>query len=300
MRNWICCGVLTLCLGLSFESTAFAQVKIEGTFTTQKICPANKRLISDNPGDVMTIIGESYTVVGKNKSTASHYLIVVPGAEVTERRWIDIECGTAVVTVVVSTDSDTTSAQPIEVDSIENVLAASWQPTFCATERGKTKVECQTQTANRPDATQFSIHGLWPDDLNDTNIFPCYCDNGPAISCKRSLPSVSSLAISTPIKDKLDVLMPGTQSGLELHEWSKHGSCYEDFNSGADVGSDADEYFLDTIAMIEQLNASAVGSLFSTRLGQEVTFVELQEAFEKSFGEGAGNRVVMNCNELTV
>lgn len=292
--------VMVVCLGVMlWAADAQAQVSVEGSFTAEKVCAANKRLTSDNPGDVMTVIGDRYTVVGKNKAAATHYLIIVPGAEETERRWVDVACGTAELTSgTTDGDGDGAQQQPIEPDSIENVLAASWQPTFCATERGQSKIECQTQTADRPDARQFSIHGLWPDDLDDTNIFPCYCDNGPAVSCRRRLPNVANLTVSQAIREKLDILMPGTQSGLDLHEWSKHGTCYEDFNSGANAGSDADEYFADTIAVIEQLNNSAVGALFLERLGKVITFEELQASFDAAFGAGAGERVVMNCQRI--
>lgn len=287
---------VSIAVGLSL-SVARAQVIVEGTFTAQKVCPANKRLKSDNPGDVMTVIGEQYAVVGKNKARASHYLIIVPGAEVTDRRWVDVACGETELTSGTD-DSDGAQQTEIEPDSIENVLAASWQPTFCSTDRGKSKVECKTQTADRPDAKQFSILGLWPDDLNDTNIFPCYCDNGPPVSCRRKLPNVSMLNLSTPVRDKLDILMPGTQSGLHLHEWSKHGTCYEDYNSGDEAGADPDEYYSDTMVIIEQLNASAVGKLFAERLGNIVTFEELQSTFDDAFGAGAGQRVVMNCQRI--
>lgn len=297
MRNFLR-GVIAACLGVAvLVSVAQAQVTVEGSFTAQKVCPANKRLTSDNPGDVMTVIGERYAVVGKNKADATHYLIIVPGAEVTDRRWVDVACGTAELTSG-TTDGDGAQQQEILPDSIENVLAASWQPTFCATERGQSKIECQTQTADRPDARQFSIHGLWPDDLDDTNIFPCYCDNGPPVSCRRRLPNVANLTVSQSIRDKLDILMPGTQSGLDLHEWSKHGTCYEDHNSGAGAGADPDEYFSDTIAVIEQLNASAVGTLFAERLGEIITYEELQASFDAAFGKGAGERVVMNCQRI--
>ncbi len=291
-------AALSICFAtILFVPEIEAQVSVDGIFEAQKVCAANKRLASDNPGNAMTVIGQQYEVVGKNKEEATHYLIIIPGAEVTDRRWVDVVCGTADLTSG-TTGGDGTQQQSITPDSIENVLAASWQPTFCATERGQSKTECQTQTADRPDARQFSIHGLWPDDLDDTSIFPCYCDNGPPVSCRRSLPRVTTLNISTPLRDRLDVLMPGTQSGLHLHEWSKHGTCYEDFNSGDDIGSDPNEYFLDTITVIEQLNESSVGTLFVDRLGEFVTFAELQEAFDAAFGEGAGDRVVMNCQRI--
>ncbi len=298
MHHSLLLSALSVSLGLFISTPVLAQAAAQGTFTAEKVCPANKRLTSDNPGNVETEIGVTYEIVGKNKDDATHYLIVVPESEVTDRRWVDIACGTAELTTG-DGGSDGGSDTAVEMDSIENVLAASWQPAFCATDRGKTKVECQTQTADRPDATQFSIHGLWPDDLDNTSIFPCYCDNGRPVSCRRRLNTVTSLDISPAVRDRLDILMPGTQSGLHLHEWSKHGSCFEDFISGDDVGSDADEYYLDTMVVIEQLNASKVRDLFVSRLGQEITFAELQAVFNEEFGEGAGDRVVMNCQRVS-
>ena len=116
---------------------------------------------------------------------------------------------------MIDKDTDNTPnevQQSVELDSIENVLAVSWQPTFCATDRGATKTECQTQTADRPDAAQFSIHGLWPDDLDDTDIFPCYCNSGKAVSCKKQLKPVKKIDISPMLWAELVILMPGVQS----------------------------------------------------------------------------------------
>ena len=295
--GWLSCvsGAALAC-AFALARPAAAQVALDGAFTAQKACPANKKLTSDNPGGVMTVIGERYRLVGKNRQDATHYLIVVPGAAVTERRWVDIACGTA------DTGMAGGSAPPggaeIEPDTVENVLAASWQPAFCASSAGRGKIECETQTPDRPDATQFSIHGLWPDDLHDTRIFPCYCENGPPVSCRMTLDRVSGLDIAQPVRDKLDVLMPGTQSGLHLHEWTKHGSCYEDFISGDGVGADPDEYFSDTIRVIEQLNDSAVRDLFVARIGAEVTLDEIAATFEEAFGPGAGDRVIVNCTRI--
>ena len=42
----------------------------------------------------------------------------------------------------------------------QNVLAVSWQPAFCETKPDK--IECRTQTADRFDASNFTLHGLWP------------------------------------------------------------------------------------------------------------------------------------------
>ncbi|MEM7168983.1 MAG: ribonuclease I [Pseudomonadota bacterium] len=288
-------ALLVAIYALTFISTeqAHAQTALEGHFIAQAACPATKKLTSDNPGEIVTSVGQSYVLLGANNEPASHFLILVPDAPVTERRWVPAACGLIDIPPLPSNDDSVISTDPIE-----NVLAASWQPTFCATARGRTKTECRALSPNRPEARQFSIHGLWPDDLHDREHFPCYCDFGTPRSCEGSQPSVSSLSLSTPLRAKLSRLMPGTRSGLHLYQWSKHGSCYEDFNSGPEAGADPEEYYSDTILLMEQLNASAVGRLFADNLGQELTFAEVATAFDRAFGPGAGKKVTMTCRTV--
>lgn len=187
-------------------------------------------------------------------------------------------------------------AQDLVPDSIEYVLAASWQPAFCLSATGSGRPECRTQTADRFDATHFALHGLWPDDLDDTEIYPCYCDRGTPRSCRGSLRRDARIDISRDVLDDLAVVMPGVQSGLHLHEWSKHGSCYEDDKSGADAGADPDEYFIESMALLAQLNGSPVRALFADRLGETLTRGEIEAAFDEAFGAGAGERVLIRCS----
>jgi ribonuclease T2 len=177
--------------------------------------------------------------------------------------------------------------------SIEAVLAASWQPAFCSTAAGRKKEECRTQTPDRYDATNFSLHGLWPDDLDNKAAFPCYCGRGVAVSCETSGPRDRNLWISPKIMDRLRIVMPGTMSGLQRHQWSKHGSCYVGAGAGE---ADPDDYFADAITLVEKLNDSAVGDLFREKLGSLVTREEIEAAFDRAFGEAAAERVTIVCN----
>ena len=52
-------------------------------------------------------------------------------------------------------------------------------------------------------------------------------------------------------REALAVAMPGTASFLERHEWIKHGTCHR----GA---GGADEYFDDTLALADAINATDV------------------------------------------
>jgi ribonuclease T2 len=176
------------------------------------------------------------------------------------------------------------------------VLAASWEPAFCQTDSGWRKRECRTQTAERYDATHFSLHGLWPDDLTDKAIFPCYCDRGAPRECDVELSDGPRIRVSQPIFDVLRKVMPGVMSRLHQHEWEKHGTCYEADKTGPDAGADPDEYFTEAIALMGQLNASPEQALFASHIGERLTRDEIEAAFNQAFGAGASERLTVKCS----
>jgi ribonuclease T2 len=67
----------------------------------------------------------------------------------------------------------------------------------------------------------------------------------------------------------------------------QHGTCYSDT---------AEEYFVESLQLMNQLNASPVRVLFAERIGELVTADELRAAFDQAFGAGAGNRVEIACS----
>ncbi len=181
-------------------------------------------------------------------------------------------------------------------DSSGYVLAASWEPAFCQTETGRRKRECRTLTADRYDATHFSLHGLWPDDLSDKAIFPCYCDRGAPRECDVELSDGPRIRVSQPIFDVLRKVMPGVMSRLHQHEWAKHGTCYEADGTGPGAGADPDEYYSEAIILMEKLNASSVRALFARNIGGRLTRDEIEAAFDDAFGPGAAERVIIKCD----
>ncbi|MDI7863760.1 ribonuclease [Rhizobiaceae bacterium n13] len=160
------------------------------------------------------------------------------------------------------------------------ILAVSWQPAFCETRPNKR--ECASQTAARPDATQFSLHGLWM-------MRKTYCGIGEDIQALdksgdwHALPHV---ALPPELENALALSMPGTQSALDRHEWVKHGTC---------SGLTAAEYYALSMRLLGELNASAVGELFADNVGNSLEEQAIRGAFEASFGPGAGDRVKMQC-----
>lgn len=162
------------------------------------------------------------------------------------------------------------------------ILAASWQPAFC---EGRRKLpECRSQTVERADATRFSLHGLW-------RMRQSYCGVTEAEKARdkpRGWLELPPVILPEPLATKLAGLMPGAQSGLDRHEWIKHGTCSDLDPSG---------YFGLSVSLMEELNASAVATLFRDRIGKTVREAEVKEAFAQAFGDGAGERVRMSCRD---
>ena len=163
------------------------------------------------------------------------------------------------------------------------ILAASWEPAFCQT--NQKKAECRNQSSNNHDATNFSLHGLWP-------MRQEYCDISEDLKQAdrgRDWKDLPAVQLSQDVKAKLDKVMPGTQSGLERHEWIKHGTCTK---------LSADQYFSIAAGLIAELNTSAVRDLFAQNIGKELDAESIKAAFDQSFGEGANARIKMSCRRV--
>lgn len=161
-------------------------------------------------------------------------------------------------------------------------LSVSWQPAFC--EQREFKPECQSQTAARADATQFSLHGLWPEPRGNEY---CGVSNSEVQADKRSdWRDLPRLALTDDLRAELDEVMPGTQSYLHRHEWIKHGTC---------SNGNAQSYYEASLALMEQLNRSAVADLFESAIGSSLDADDIRDAFDNAFGRGAGSRVSVEC-----
>lgn len=318
------------CSWLSFLGAADAQqVKLKGYFIAGQTCEATRNKGRDNPGNVRLKANRAYELRGRNATPGTHYQIVVPGVPGTDIRWVSMTCGvyaakkggpeTKTGNSATKPDSrarsrtgqkegtdksgqrnrDTGTAALVpglKKNSLEHVLAANWQPGFCKVQPRRR--ECRTMTARRFDASHFSLHGLWPDDLDDRAIFPCYCNTGIARSCSLKLRPVKRVDLSDTLRAQLRTAMPGMMSGLHRHEWTKHGTCYEADRTDKDRGSDAEEYFGEMLGLLEQLNRSAVRDLFADNIGRTVTARQVGRAFDEAFGRGAGERVIVRCSKI--
>lgn len=273
---WIRIWLLILLVGGLASVTAEAEVLLEGYFIARKVCPAFQSIKQEtNPGNAQTEIARAYDLHSKNAEVASHFLVEFPGVQ-PSRRWVAVSCGQHVVLAG--------KPGPGEGGAKSYVLAVSWQPGFCETK--PEKPECVSMTPERFDATHFSLHGLWPQPRSNV-----YCNVAQAqitLDEDRRWNELDPLELTPETRASLDVVMPGTMSGLHRHEWVKHGSCYGD-------GS-PEKYFRDSLALIDALNASGVQDLFETNIGQDITTAAISTAFSAGFGLEAGERVKFMCN----
>jgi ribonuclease T2 len=182
-------------------------------------------------------------------------------------------------------------------DTLEYILAVQWHPTYCETEN-YAGVKCQSQVQDSFVATHFSLHGLWPDNLDDRDMFPCYCDVSGPVDCRESRDPKISVDISKPVLGNLAKVMPGVVSGLHVHEWLKHGTCYEDDKEGADFNATPDEYYTESMILLSRLNDSGVRDLFVENAGGYLYDEQISKAFDEAFGPGAGKRVLIICSRI--
>lgn len=169
-------------------------------------------------------------------------------------------------------------------ESTEHVLALNWQPAFCET-RPRTSECRRLNDGETPNATRrLSLHGLWPQPRERAY---CGVDDGVRrrdVAGEWSRLPEPGLDAETSIA--LSEAMPGVASGLDRHEWIKHGTCH---------GTDADAYFDDALNVTAAVNGSPVGRLFADNIGRRVSASDVRAAFDAGFGDGAGARVRIEC-----
>lgn len=167
--------------------------------------------------------------------------------------------------------------------SKDYLLAVSWQPAFC--EQRPNKPECRSQRKGRLDTTNFSLHGLWPQPRNNN-----YCGVSQSIIAAdksgrwNDLPR---LDLSDRLRDELEKKMPGYRSNLHRHEWYKHGTCMS--------GYTAEDYFEISLALLDQLNSSALRDLLADNISRRLDFREISSVFDRAFGSEASKRLILDC-----
>ena len=234
----------------------------------------------------MTEINRAYPMIAINKENGDHFQIRIDSAPVTPDRWVHVSCGVHVVKADTPTERGPVVVQPSEGDeSVENLLALSWQPAFCETKPNKAECKVLNDGGLPITETQLSIHGLWPQPKGKF-----YCGVSDALieldKSKQWL-EIPALDLDAETNEALMTAMPGMMSGLERHEWVKHGSCHR-----GDGG--ANEYYDDTLLVTDAING-AIADFLSDHVGAEVNTADIRALMDNSFGDGAGDRVQVKC-----
>ncbi|NEP58171.1 MAG: ribonuclease [Symploca sp. SIO2G7] len=262
------CSCLTL-----WSRPAYAFISLNDQFVAGEACTALQSIRKGtNPGNIQLTPQETYPVIGKNRDDASHYLLRIEGAE-PQQRWVTVQCGQLLGS------SAPEEQNPANQDYL---LALSWQPSFCETRPSKT--ECRSQTAERFDATNLVLHGLWPQPRQNV-----YCNVSKDIinlDKDRRWSELPPIDLSEETRQALAIKMPGLASDLHLHEWYKHGTCYSD---------SPEEYYQESIALLDQVNDSLVTDLLANNIGNFLSSDKIRDQFDQAFGEGAGSKVQVKC-----
>lgn len=272
---------------------ARAEEPLTGTFTATQACPAYQGFRKGtNPGDVKVEPNKAYALIAKNKADATHYRIVVEGAQPQER-WVELSCGTidaagqpaggAAQGPASTSPSAGQSAKDMSGARATHVLAMSWQPAFCQSHNDKS--ECRDPAVQERSTKALSLHGLWPQPRGTQ-----YCNVSAADKAADRTHNWDGLPapeISAETLKRLSNVMPGVQSKLERHEWIVHGTCF---------GANADSYFARAAGLSEAVNGSAVSKLFADSAGKSLSADAIRAAFDDAFGAGSGARVTVSCH----
>jgi ribonuclease T2 len=261
-----------------------------------KECSAfNNMKHTANTNNIELKVGKKYRILQTNKG---QILTLIEGERVAQR-WVDESCfldGSK--TLEEKTSSIKTSSQKsqgsnkekvqtvtlAQSTSKQNLLALSWQNAFCQTHQYKK--ECKSMNIKDFGATHFVLHGLWPQPRNNQ-----YCNVSKKEIGKdknKQWHKLNSLDLNTTVRKELSMLMPGYSSNLHKHEWVKHGTCY---------GTDANNYYYNAMALLTQVNDSALQKYFKLNIGKQVRLKEVRQVVDKAFGKGTGEHVTMNCNK---
>jgi len=285
--------MLVLAIMLAFSLVIFphhaqALVAFDGQLTATDTCEATTSIKKGtNPGNLRLQRGQSYSIVAKNNEPASHYLLEIASAQPSQR-WVSINCGT-VSDQVAGTPPVNPPDNPVKLGGKGNdyLLALSWQPAFCESHSGKPECIILAQHPDRPEATHFVLHGLWPQPYGTEYCGVSKSDiNFDRAKAWSKLPAIEE-KLSPQTWANLQAVMPGTASYLQRHEWIKHGTCYP---------GTPDEYFAEAIALVDTFNNSPLQKLVEKNIGKQVAIKAIDEALS-DFGADTGNKVEVKCKE---
>lgn len=287
-QSLVAVTTLSITLGALFSPiTVSAKSSSGGCLKATQLCEAYQSYRKKtNPGKAHLEKGKLYPIIERSKKNSAVRIKIKSLKR--SSRWVKASCGEVLTSCKIGEKVLTKNASKKKSikkpkKHTKNLLALTWQPSFCETHANKK--ECRTQTSNRYDASHWSLHGLWPQPRNKAYCGVSRTDKG--IDRNKRWHLLEPIELSQKTATELAFVMPAVVSNLHRHEWIKHGTCY---------GTDADTYYSDAIALTKQVNESVVGKLFNKGVGKHVTLKQVRKHFDKAFGEGTGKKVDMRCD----
>ena len=278
---------------------AWASVPGTGTLHAEKECEAfvSKKKKS-NPDKARLEPGDAYVVLEMNRpEQPGWYRVRVDDASPPER-WVEAGCGTLtsrgmpdVPDVPDVPDGDmqrrprrsndpSLCSTPGLQDSFK--LALSWQPAFCESHRSKKECGAGFSTTYQA-AGNFTLHGLWPNrEACGTNYGNCQ-----NVRSQRDFCAYPAVSISPEVAKQLSQVMPGTASCLERHEWFKHGTCQEEWDSS--------QYYEVAMDLVRQFNDSGMNKYMAQNMGKQVSREDFLTKVDSFLGDGARERLQLGC-----
>jgi ribonuclease T2 len=304
-RSWLA-QLLGLILAAQAGSLG-ATVPIVGQLVAERDCPLYVSIRKgSNPDGARLVPGRAYPLIGKNREEATHYRVRADGASPAER-WVEVGCGRPAAvrrpngpeTVSAGSGGDRGDSRgarpaggtdPSAADEPAQhgrfVLAASWQPAFCELRSRRPECRDSVPAAGGGESAAFSLHGLWPQPPE--KVFCGVPGRERDVADRGPWSRLPALDLRSDTRDRLEAVMPGTRSHLHRYQWVKHGTCY---------GTDEETYYRHSVALMTQLNTSAVRALFVANVGHHLSARDIRDAFDRAFGRGAGDRVRVRCSD---
>ncbi|MGW8169452.1 MAG: ribonuclease T2 family protein [Sulfurovaceae bacterium] len=240
-----------------------------------KSCKATNNLkATKNSGNISVVPAQRYKILDEKPHSV---YIQIPYAS-PSGRWVDKSCF----------DTDRIPVEIKEHIATKNkvatqfILSLSWHDAFCETHRGKK--ECKRNMfGNKKHG--FVLHGLWPQPKSRA-----YCGvdkKTVGMDRNKQWSRLPELGLPQKTKQELYDVMPAVASGLEKHEWIKHGTC---------SGMSKDKYFTKSVNYTKQFNSSALAAFINANRGKRVILKDIRKMADRSFGMQSGERVEMVCS----
>lgn len=264
-------------LGLCFVWTEVAAFeRLQGTFEFTQSCAASIRIKELESNGIVLAAGEHYALMGENRPGGPFVQIRYRNGSL----WVRRSCGRV--------EDERPSQHALQGTQAPGprayLLALTWRPGFCSDHPEWN--ECRLPQKADLITDQLVLHGLWLQPASET-----YClatDLERQLDQDHQWRKLTPLDLDEGLRRGLGKAMPGMTSGLDRHEWVKHGRC---------TGLEANAYFREALRLLETLQASSFAQfLMSQRQGHGLTLGDLRDHYELSFGRGTGTNLSLVCS----